>query len=343
MISSSLDINPTTQLRQPWLSNMTNKILVTGGEGFIGTYVCKTLIDLYSYENVLSIDCRSTYLDLIPQPELNYLISERKQYCELKSINCDINADRIKRIISDFNPTHIIHLAAFPRAKVVDKNPQYASYTLISGLLNVLEQCKLPSVEHFIYISSSMVYGDFDHPIKETEACNPKGIYGILKLTGEQLVKDWAQKNKKQYTILRPSAVYGPMDVNDRVISKFFEAAFNDQELNVHGAEQLLDFTYVEDLATGICSTLENDWSFGHTFNMSRGSSRTLLEAAECIIKLVGTGKINVQEKHPMYPSRDSLDCSAANRWLNFNPTTNIEKGFDHYYEWLIKRPVLRN
>lgn len=319
---------------------MTTKILVTGGEGFIGTYVCKTLIDTYKHENVLSVDCRSTYLDLIPKDELNFLLIERKKYSEVKSYNCDINADRIHRIISEFQPTHILHLAAFPRAKVVDKNPQYASYTLISGLLNLLENCKVPSVEHFIYISSSMVYGDFTNPIKETDACNPKGTYGILKLTGESLVRDWANRNSKHYTIIRPSAVYGPLDVQDRVISKFFEAAFKDENLNVHGPEQLLDFTYVEDLAKGICSTIDNNWSLGHTFNMSRGSSRSLLEAAECIVKLVGSGKIEIQSKHPMYPNRDSLDCSAASRWLNFNPQTNIEEGFNLYYDWLIKHTI---
>jgi nucleoside-diphosphate-sugar epimerase len=319
---------------------MTKKILVTGGDGFIGTYVIKILSEKYGANNILSLDNHTTYCDLIPKEELTFLLTERQKIVGVPLAYTDINdKQKVKHYIDIFQPTHVIHLAAFPRAKVVDKNPSYASETLVSGLLNILENCK--SVEHFVYISSSMVYGDFDHPIKETEACNPKGVYGILKLTGEQLVKDWARRNEKQYTVLRPSAVYGPLDVKDRVVSKFFEAAFNNEELNVHGAEQLVDFTYVEDLAAGICSTLDNDWSFGHTFNMSRGSSRTLLEAAACIVGLVGSGKINVQSKHPMYPSRDSLDCSAANRWLNFNPTTNIETGFKNYYEWLTAHPFL--
>jgi nucleoside-diphosphate-sugar epimerase len=313
---------------------MTKKILVTGGDGFIGTYVIKLLSEKYGSDNILSMDNHTTYLDLIPKEELTFLLTERQKIVGVPLAYCDINDKTlVKKAFDMFKPTHVLHLAAFPRAKVVDKNPSYASETLISGLLNILENCS--TVEHFVYISSSMVYGDFDHPISENELCNPKGTYGILKLAGEQLVKDWASKMDKNYTILRPSAVYGPLDVQDRVVSKFFEAAMKDEALTVHGAEQLLDFTYVEDLASGICATIETHKSFGHTFNMSRGSSRTLLDAAECITKIVGAGRINIQSKHPMYPSRDSLDCSKAYELLDFTPTTDIEVGFLKYYDWL--------
>ena len=313
---------------------MTKKILVTGGDGFIGTYVCRVLTEKYGADNVLSMDNHTDYLGLIPREELIFLLQQRD------SLNClaktDINDKKlVKRAFDMFQPTHVIHLAAFPRAKIVDKNPAYASETLVSGLLNILDHCQ--TVEQFVYISSSMVYGDFTNPIKESDMCNPKGTYGILKLTGEQLVKDWAEKNDKNYTVLRPSAVYGPLDVKDRVVSKFFEAAFKDEALNVHGAEQLLDFTFVEDLAAGICSTIETYKSYSEIFNMSRGSSRTLLEAAECIINLVGSGRINIQSKHPLYPSRGALDCIKAYDILNFNPTTEMEVGFSKYYEWLKK------
>lgn len=320
---------------------MSKNILVTGGDGFIGSYVTKILVDKYGMDNVLSMDNHTTYLNLIPKDELSFLLQKRGEMVLPYIANCDINNKELVKVAFDmFKPTHVIHLAAFPRAKVVDKNPAYASETLVSGLLNLLENCA--SVEQFVYISSSMVYGDFSNPISEEEVCQPKGTYGILKLTGENLVKDWARRTGKNYTVLRPSAVYGPLDVKDRVVSKFFEAAFNDDALNIHGVEQLLDFTYVEDLAKGICSTIETHKSYHQTFNMSRGSSRTLLDAAECIIDIVGSGRINIQSKHPMYPSRDTLDCSKANDLLDFKPSTDIEVGFKHYYEWLNEHPFFR-
>lgn len=322
---------------------MTKRILVTGGDGFIGTYVCDLLVKKYGQHNVLSMDNHTNYLGLIPQEELVYLITERGKVMHGNCLAKNDISDKklVKRHFDKFKPTHVIHLAAFPRAKVVDKNPVYASETLVGGLLNVLENCS--TVEHFVYISSSMVYGDFTNPVTEDFVCKPKGTYGVLKLAGESLVKDWARRNNKEYTVLRPSAVYGPFDVKDRVVSKFFAAAFNNEPLKVQGPDQKIDFTFVEDLAAGICSVLEDANSYHRTFNMARGKSRTLLEAAELIIELVGSGTIDLQDANKMYPSRDTLDCRMANYLLGYNPTTDIEAGFQKYYDFLQLHPLLRS
>lgn len=315
------------------------KILVTGGEGFIGTYVCEILS---GYADVLSIDCHSDYNGLIPKDELSWLLTQREKRNGAFFSLCDIrDKGKLATEIARFNPTHVLHLAAYPRAKVVDKNPSMASETLINGLLNILECCE--NIDHFIYVSSSMVYGDFDKSISEDDPCNPKGTYGILKLTGESLVKNWAKQQNKVYTILRPSAVYGPLDVKDRVVSKFFQAAFKDEVLMVHGENERLDFTYVEDLVDGICSVFGNKNSYNETFNMSKGQSNTILHAAHTIVRLVGSGRIEIVNPHKLYPSRESLNCSKAGTLLGFNPTTTIDKGFGIYYDWILQNPLFRN
>lgn len=318
---------------------MTKRILITGGNGFIGTYVSELLAKEHFKYNLLSIDNHTAYNGLIPYAELTWLLQERSKKADILNAICNIqDEEKTSQVFSTFKPTHVLHLAAYPRAKVVDENPALASETLITGLLTLLEHSN--NVEQFIYVSSSMVYGDFSHPILEKNKCKPKGMYGILKLTGEELVKSWSKKYDKPYTILRPSAVYGPLDVKDRVVSKFFQAALTQDVLKVHGKSELLDFTYVEDLAKGICSVIGNEKSYNETFNMSKGKARTILQAAETIIELVGSGTIEVVNPHTLYPSRESLDCTKAKEVLGFEPQTTIEEGFKTYHEWFLQNTI---
>jgi nucleoside-diphosphate-sugar epimerase len=96
---------------------------------------------------------------------------------------------------------------------------------MMEGLLNLLESAKKHHVKRFVYISSSMVYGNFDNNVVESAVCNPEGQYGIMKLAGEWLVKDYARRTGMEVVIIRPSAVYGPLDVEDRVVAKFMLTA----------------------------------------------------------------------------------------------------------------------
>jgi nucleoside-diphosphate-sugar epimerase len=182
-----------------------------------------------------------------------------------------------------------------------------------------------------------MVYGDFDDGTAECAFCKPQGQYAIMKLAGEQLVRDYGQRGCFDYTIVRPSAVYGPCDAEDRVISKFFMAAIRNEVLTVNGETESLDFTYIDDTVSGIVeASLSSNTAF-RTYNITRGKSRTLLEAAELITKIVGKGKIEVTHKSEDYPSRGALSINAAKRDFGFNPAVNIEEGFQAYYEWLSK------
>ena len=143
-------------------------------------------------------------------------------------------------------------MASFPRQKVVNANPIIGSRVMSEGLLNLCELSKKYNVKKFVYISSSMVYGTFPDDVTEDYNCKPQGQYGILKLAGEHLVKDYARRGSFSYVVIRPSAVYGPLDVEDRVIAKFMLTAMRGGMLKVNGAGETLDFTYVEDAARGI-------------------------------------------------------------------------------------------
>ena len=316
-------------------------ILVTGGLGLIGHNVVTRLQNLG--HDVSIVDNKTNY-GIIPQDEIDYLMAEReKKVVNEKFIdtlsfiyNKDIsNAEAMDRIFDIEQPEIVIHMASFPRQKVVNNNPAMGSRVMSEGLLNLLEASTKYEVRKFIYISSSMVYGDFTDDVTEDAVCKPQGQYGIMKLAGEWLVKDYARKDNMVYTIIRPSAVYGPLDVEDRVIAKFMLAAMRGEVLKVNGASETLDFTYVDDAADGIVAAALSDNTDNETYNITKSHSRSLLGAANLAVSLAGKGTIEVRDKDIDFPSRGALNIDAARRDFGYNPKVDVEEGFQKYYEWL--------
>jgi nucleoside-diphosphate-sugar epimerase len=310
------------------------KILVTGGLGLIGHNVTARL-EAKEHEVVIT-DTQTNY-GIVPQDELDYLMAERR-----KKINTDriyridiTDRDGIDWLIREHKPDVVIHMASFPRQKVVNANPAWGAQVMMEGLINVLESAKRHKVERVVYISSSMVYGDFEDQVTEDSECNPIGQYGIMKLAGEHLVKDYHRRGAFDYVIIRPSAVYGPLDVEDRVVAKFMLAAMRGDVLKVNGAEETLDFTYVDDAADGIVSATTRIMSANRIYNITKSQSVTLLEAAEMIVRIVGKGTVEVQDKDADFPSRGALDIDRARVILGYDPKVDVEEGFQRYYEWL--------
>lgn len=309
-------------------------ILVTGGLGLIGHHVVSKLEQLGHVVTI--VDTQTTY-GIIPAQEIQYLISERKKkihtHLNYKFDICDQNNMRWLFAGQKFDT--VIHLASFPRQKVVNNNPILGSKTMSEGLLNLCELTKAFKVKRFVYISSSMVYGDFTNDVSEDYNCKPQGQYGILKLAGEHLVKDYTRRGCFDHVIIRPSAVYGPLDVEDRVIAKFMLTAMRGGVLKVNGPNETLDFTYVEDAADGIVAASLSNNTINKTYNITKSHSHSLLYAAELAIKIVGRGSLEVREKDVDFPSRGSLNINKARNDFNFNPKVDVEEGFKKYSEWL--------
>jgi nucleoside-diphosphate-sugar epimerase len=309
-------------------------ILVTGGLGLIGHNVVARLERLG--HSVIITDTQTNY-GIVPQDELDYLLTERRK---------KISTDRIFRIdiadqagidwlVAAHQPDTIVHMASFPRQKVVNANPQLGSRAMSEGLLNLLEVSKKHNVDKFVYISSSMVYGDFVDDVSETAECRPQGQYGIMKLAGEWLTRDYTRSTGMAHTIIRPSAVYGPLDVEDRVIAKFMLTAMRGGTLKVNGDGETLDFTYVDDVADGIVAATLSENTNNRTYNITKSHSRSLLDAANLAVKIVGRGTIEVRDRDSDFPSRGALNIDAARRDFGYFPQVDVEEGFQAYYEWL--------
>jgi len=307
---------------------------VTGGLGLIGHNVVARLEQ--QGHRVIITDIKTNY-GMIPQEELDYLLTERRKKIKTDRIySIDISdLDGIDWLMRTQKPDAVIHLASFPRQKVVNAHPQWGSRTMSEGLLNLLEAARNNHVRKFIYISSSMVYGDFTNDVTEDAECRPQGQYGIMKLAGEWLVQDYSRRGFFDHVIIRPSAVYGELDVEDRVISKFLLTAMRGGVLKVNGASETLDFTYVEDAADGIVAATLSPTANNKTYNITKSHSWSLLDAANLAVRIVGQGTVEVRDKDADFPSRGALNINAARQDFDFDPKVDIEEGFQRYYEWL--------
>jgi len=313
-------------------------ILVTGGLGLIGHNIVRKLED--QGHNVVVYDNMTNY-GIIPWEEINYLIRERKKLIKTNHIheNDILQGSMFDWLLPHHKIEAIIHLASFPRQKVVNADPMWGSTVMSTGLLMLLEKAVEHGVRRFTYASSSMVYGDFEDYVTEDAVCRPQGQYGILKLAGEWLVKDYSRKHGIEHTILRPSAVYGPLDVEDRVISKFLLTAMRGEVLKVNGRNETLDFTYVDDAADGFVAATLSDKAANNTYNITKSHSKTLLSAAELAVKLAGRGSIEVRDKDADFPSRGALDITRAKKDFGFDPKVDVDEGFQIYYDWLKNDP----
>jgi nucleoside-diphosphate-sugar epimerase len=313
------------------------RAFITGSAGFIGHNVVRFL-EQQGVE-CFGVDNRTNY-GFVPLDELEYLIQERLKRFKATPLVGDIrNAEDIRSRIGVFNCNTIIHLASFPRQKVVSQNPAIASEVMSTGLINLLEAAVVHKIKRFVYISSSMVYGDFENDVSEDAACNPIGQYGIMKYMGEKLVEDYARQHGFEYVIIRPSAVYGEWDVEDRVVSKFMLGAMRGDTLKVKGANEVLDFTYVEDAARGIVQATLSPAAANKIYNITRSDQTlvTLKQAAELAINIAGQGRLEIQDRDLAFPKRGRLSIDRAIHDFGYEPKVSVEEGFRRYHEWFKK------
>jgi nucleoside-diphosphate-sugar epimerase len=310
-------------------------ILVTGGMGFIGHNVVQMYEKLGHHVTI--IDNCNTY-NIHNRKEIDYLLNQRQKKFSDKIEYYNRNITDHKMLDWIFL-THkfdmVVHLASFPNQKSVEHNINDVSDIMTTALISLCELSKKYKVKRFVYISSSMVYGNFEDNINENAACNPIGLYGILKYTGEMIVKSYS--DCFEHVIIRPTAVYGELDVSSRVIGKFFTVAMKNETLIVNRIDEKLDFTHVYDTSNGI---VQASVQSNKIYNISYSESHKLVDIAEKIIEIVGYGKIDVQKKSNNFPSRGKLCIDTAKNDFTFEPTIDIDTGLHLYYNYLMNSPT---
>jgi nucleoside-diphosphate-sugar epimerase len=312
------------------------KILVTGGEGFIGSWIVEKLCELK--HSVITLDNHDTYNGLIDKNKLKELHNWRQRNWSpkvMKHVGCITDRDKLLSVFHS-RPDVVIHLASYPRAKIIHEDPLQGVSNIVSGTINLLQHSKHFNVKRFVFVSSSMIYGHFEDGVKESSDTKPINIYGEAKLVAERFCKQYQKFFDMEYVIARPSGVYGPGDMPDRVITKFFDQAMQNKDMIVHKDINKIDFTYVTDAADGIirCATVPGAANL--SFNIGSGEGTGLLDLARTIVDITESRSAVIEEgRNQMYPSRGALDISRAKELLGYNPQVSLLKGLYSYHDWI--------
>jgi nucleoside-diphosphate-sugar epimerase len=241
----------------------------------------------------------------------------------------------LSRIINQLEPQVIVHLSAISHAGRSNKDPYSTFDHNLRTLENALDASR-EKVEHFIFFSSSMVYGNFmTEEVDEEHPLNTIGIYGALKVSGEKIVIAYQQVFDLPYTIIRPSALYGPRCVSRRVGQIFIENALRGDKLRIDGdGSEKLDFTYIDDLVEGVCLCIENPASYNQIFNLTYGSSRSILDMTTIVKEHFPDVEIEFVERDKLMPFRGTLSTKKIQDLLGYAPKNPIETGFPKYIKW---------
>jgi len=315
------------------------KILVTGAAGFIGFHVSRYLCD--RGDEVIGIDNLNDYYDVsLKQARLKQL----KPYDNFIFVHLDI-ADRegVTKLFEDEKFDRVVHLAAQPSGRYSIENPHsYADSNLV-GFLNILEGCRRNEVKHFVYASSSSVYGGNDTTrFGENDTVDrPASLYAATKKANEVMAYSYSQLYNLPATGLRFFTVYGPWGRPDMSPTTFANAITDGEPIQVFNyGKQRRDFTYIDDIVEGVVRTLDliiwPDTGPPHRiYNIGSGDPVELLYYIGCIEKALG--KVGEKKMMPAQPGDVQYtyaDVKALVRDTGYRPNTSIEEGIDKFINW---------
>ncbi|MCK4549324.1 MAG: GDP-mannose 4,6-dehydratase [Candidatus Krumholzibacteria bacterium] len=308
---------------------MSDKALVTGAAGFIGSHLCERLVS--DGWTVTGIDSFTDYYDP-RRKRMN--ISGLASSGDFTLVEEDLNSCQLARHLEGVSC--VFHLAA--QAGVRRSWGAEFSHYIDSNILatqKLLEAMKDTGIP-IVYSSSSSVYGDTrDLPMREEHVTSPVSPYGATKLSAEHLCELYRVNFGVRYAALRYFTVFGPRQRPDMAFSRFIMAALGGGEIEVYGdGKQTRDFTFVLDAveANVLASRYKGD---GRIFNIGGGSRSSVLDVIEIIRRETGGDPpVRFMEKARGDVLDTWADTSKAARELGFKPTIGLEEGLKREVEW---------
>jgi UDP-glucuronate 4-epimerase len=323
-------------------------VLVTGVAGFIGSATARALLE--RGDEVVGIDNLNDYYDPALKrarlESLSYQFDNRFSFDQVDFSD----ADALTRLSDGSNFDRIIHLGAQAGVRYSLENPQAYVRSNLVGHCNMVELAKSRRSSHFVYASSSSVYGgNKSLPFRvEDRVDHPLSLYAATKKSDELLSECYASLHRLPCTGLRFFTVYGPWGRPDMAMWIFTRALLAGEPLPLYnGGEMRRDFTYIDDIVRGVVACLDtppvDDGSTkagGSTsphalYNIGNSRSEDLMRVVELLEQ--ATDRKALLDPQPMQPGdvKDTFaDISAIERDHGFRPTTTIDEGIPRFVAW---------
>lgn len=331
------------------------KILVTGTAGFIGFHVTRTLLS--KGHQVVGIDNINQYYDIelkfarlqelgIPKDKASHInigCTGELHGEQFQFIRMDI-ADResLPKIFEIEKFDKVCHLAAQAGVRYSLENPEVYIDSNVVGYANLLECCRRHSVQHFIYASSSSVYGlNKKIPFHEDDQVDhPISLYAATKKSNELMAHTYSHLYKLPTTGLRFFTVYGPWGRPDMALFLFTEAIVKGKPIKVfNNGEMERDFTHINDITAGIISVVEKKWAdqtkLYKIYNIGNNRSVKLLDFIREIEK--NLGREAIKKMLPIQPGDVQKTWANIDRLIqdyDYQPTTDIADGVKSFTDW---------
>ncbi|MBO4245343.1 MAG: GDP-mannose 4,6-dehydratase [Bacilli bacterium] len=325
-----------------------NKVLITGAAGFIGYYLSKELID-NNYQ-VIGIDNLNDYYDVSLKKDRINNISDNKNFI---FINEDINnIEQIKNIFIEYKPDIVIHLAAYGGVRYSLEKPDVYIKNNIDGFYNILKIASDFKVKHFVFTSSSSIYGNINGiPSKEEDAkINQESLYASTKMCDEVIAYSFSKLYDMPITAIRPFTVYGPLGRPDMAYFSFTNKLINKEEITLyHNGNLKRDYTYITDAINGIYSIiinkpneLYNVYNIAGSKQYSTNELVSILKEAMIENNLVNSdfdfdSLIKYSDMKKGEVNETYADISKINQAFNYVPKVDLKTGIKEFIKWYKK------
>jgi UDP-glucose 4-epimerase len=300
-----------------------NRILVTGGAGFIGSHLVEELVGK-DYKTVILDDLLKSGLQNIKS------LLDRGMLRLVKGDIC--NKEVVDEALQDVDG--VFHLAAITSVPFSVEFPKLAFKVNVDGTKNLLEACLRHSVKRFIFASTCAVYGEpYYLPVEEKHPLVPISPYAESKLRAEIVCREFQETQGLGITILRPFNVYGPrqgMDQYAGVISKFIERLRQGKPPLIFGdGLQTRDFIFVKDVVNAFMLALKNKASVGRVFNVGTGLPTSINELADLLIELFGIYNVMPEYTNPREGDikHSYAEIAQIRKSLGFEPHYSLREG----------------
>ena len=313
------------------------KVLLTGAAGFIGFHVSKYLLE--RGDTVLGVDNLTPYYDVSLKEDRLKALQHKNLVFEKLDL---LDDDALSSFCNTHKPDRIIHLAAQAGVRYSIDHPKDVINMNVVAFMNILMQAHTLDVDHFVYASSSSVYGSNQHiPFKVTDNVDhPISMYAATKKSNELMAHVYSHLYQLPSTSLRFFTVYGPWGRPDMSAFLFADAIYKGETIKLfnHGNHRR-DFTYIDDIVAGVVKVLDSaptkDAKHYALYNIGNNQPVELLHFVKLIEEAIGKKAITeLVDMQPGDVEETYADIDAISEDLGYQPTTSIDVGITKLIDW---------